>query len=204
MGVKNSSMSFVVLPMQPAASSPDVDEHSARELAHLLQDRQRYCPQCGQNLRSPFVTPRVWELCVNILLGVNYTGVHFFQAVGFLSEVFDLVDSDVSALQQANCLLAANITVWVGTLWFGIVLVLKQNISVAFHTGDLAASVRANRGDSEFFSRVLIDPIVGEPLSGVSLMRRNEMKAVRFDSAGWPSGLTWHANKKLKDLIRSG
>jgi len=30
------------------------------------------------------------------------------------------------------------------------------------------------------------------------------MKAVRFDSAGWPSGLTWHANKKLKDLIRSG
>jgi hypothetical protein len=44
---------------------------------------------------------------------VNHPRFNFFQAVRFLANVFDLVDANVSALQQPDRLLAARFAVGV-------------------------------------------------------------------------------------------
>jgi hypothetical protein len=47
---------------------------------------------------------------------VNQAGFNIFQAVGFFADVFDLLDSNMSSLQQADRLLTARDSVRIGAL----------------------------------------------------------------------------------------
>jgi hypothetical protein len=88
--------------MRSATSSAQVDQCPAGKPAQVYKTGQEYFLQRGQNLCLRFIPSRVWVFCVDALLRVNQTGVYFFQAVGFLSDVLDLIDSDVTALCGAT------------------------------------------------------------------------------------------------------
>src|SRR5208337_3717429 len=113
--------------MRSVAPRAQVDESPARKYSatRINQTGERGFLQRGENLRLPFIASRVWVFCVDTLLRVDQAGLNFFQAVGLFPDVFDLLDSGMAALQQAYRLLAAGISLRVGTLRLGMIFILN-------------------------------------------------------------------------------
>ena len=80
----------------------------------------------------PFIASRVGVFRVDGLLFLDEAGFDLFEVVGFLADVLDLVDTNVTPLQEANGLFAAGISVCIGTLRFPVIFVFDQNIAVCF------------------------------------------------------------------------
>jgi hypothetical protein len=99
---------------------------------------------------------------------VDQSGFHFFQAVRFLPNALDLLDSNVAALQQTDCLQVSPFA----SAHFDsrMVSVLDQNVAVSFHARRLPVTVMTYRRDSIFLSRVLVNSAFLEPLLGVNFI----------------------------------
>src|SRR5216683_6330709 len=92
--------------MRAAPSCAQVNECTAGQSsgAGFDQEVKRYLLQRWKNLRLPFIASRVGIFGVNALRRVLQTGLNVFQAVGFLADILDLLDPNVTALQKTNCL----------------------------------------------------------------------------------------------------
>lgn len=87
-------------PMRSTATFPCINEQPSRLACQLLELRQRHLLQGRNNRRHPFVAPRIGVLGVHRLLCMHQPCLHVLEAVGFLADVLDDPDADVSTLAE--------------------------------------------------------------------------------------------------------
>lgn len=93
-----------------------------------------------------------------------------------------MLDADMPTLKQTYRLLVAGISVHICTLRFRMEFIFAEYIPIRFHARRSAGSTVARCRDSVGISRVLINLILFEPLSCVTVIRCNQMKVCRVHS----------------------
>src|SRR5882762_2701254 len=146
--------------MRPAAPRPQVYERSAGNLtltkSYEISEPSRL--QRWPHFRFPFIPFRVGVFRINILLRVFQPCLNLFQVVRFLTDVPDLIDQNMSSLQQTDRLLVACLAMRVRAFRLGMVFVLAQDIAVSANAGSVAVAVVTRRGDPVLLSGILINP----------------------------------------------
>lgn len=99
-------------------------------------------------------------LRVHLAVAMNSAGFDLFQTVRFLADVPDSFDTNMSPLQQADSLFAADIPICIGALRFRMIVVLPHHLAIGLYPGGRVVAVIA-------FGRDLIRNYrcTGQPIS---------------------------------------
>src|SRR5688500_5053138 len=141
-----------------SASTPRVDEDYRRFTRIALPRSQWNLFQRRHDRGLPVVTTWIGVLRISVAR-TNETRVHVFQLIRFPADVDDVVDGDVSTLQQADRLLVRRFAVRVGALGLRMPLVFLEHVAVGFDARDAWSAVVALRRNPIRRAGELIDPL---------------------------------------------
>ena len=126
------------------ASTPRVNQNHRRFAGVSLPRSQWNLFQRRHDRGLPVVTTWIGVLRISVAR-TNETRVHVFQLIRFPADVDDVVDGDVSTLQQADRLLVRRFAVRVGALGLRMPLVFLEHVAVGFDACDAWSAVVALR-----------------------------------------------------------
>lgn len=118
----------------------------------------------------PFIAPRVWIFGINLIDGMHHARLNILKAVRFFSDISNLVDADVTALQKPNGLSIAGISDAIRAFRFRMEFIFGQDLSVGLDAGAFTASVVIIGRDPVARAGVLVKPLTRQPFSRVGFI----------------------------------
>ena len=112
---------------------------------------------------------------------MNHPFFDVLQTVRLFAYAFDLVDLDVSSLQQANGSPVAWIPKRVSALCLRVEFVFGHYVAICFDTRSPSRPAMAMSYDVELLSGVLVNPVLIKPFSGVGIVGCKEVEFLGVD-----------------------